>query len=104
MSRYLILPSGEVVHRTSGADSVVLPSGSLLSEESTPFDAQAKRMCALSEDWAEIMVFPVATPTEAWRASVVGVYCGNALSPPVGGANPKGPLGMPLVGPFGGPI
>lgn len=21
-----------------------------------------------------------------------------------GGANPKGPLGMPLVGPFGGPI
>ena len=83
MAVYIVLPSGEVVQKTEGTDYVVLPSGSVLFEaDVSPINTQAKRMCALSEDWSEIMVFPVATPTEAWRMSVAGVYCGNSLAPP----------------------
>lgn len=41
---------------------------------------------------------------EDWRAPFRPVLAVYRVPVAVGGANPKGPLGMPLVGPFGGPI
>lgn len=54
-------------------------------------DSQQKRMAAagIARPWMRA-VFPVATPTEAWRISV-GLAYPNALSPPVGG------IGIPIA-------
>ena len=45
-------------------------------------DSQQKRMSAAGHGrlWMR-GVFPVATPTEAWRLNVGAAYAGNALSP-----------------------
>ena len=48
-------------------------------------DTQQKRMSAAGagRPWKR-GVFPVATPTEAWRLNVGMAYAGNALSPAIG--------------------
>lgn len=63
----------------------MLPTILVPTAASTPFDTREKRACILGVGRPWMRDKLPGTIDEGWRLATGNVYCGNALTPPVGG-------------------